>query len=821
MRVFENIWADARYALRSFSSSPGVTVAAVVAIAVGIGINTGLFTVLNGLLLRDVPVPEAQQLVAIHQIFADAESERSVRGSQSMFSFSEYETYRDGTRTLSGVLAYTLAETNATLAGAAPREIQGSLVSCNYFDVLRVSPVTGRSFAPDACENPSGPPEVVLGHDVWMTAFAGDPAIVGRSILLNRQQFIVAGVAPQGFAGIDFLRAQYFAPISAQSLLIPGADLVGNDHLSWLMLAGRRAEGATLEQVRTELGVIAARIDAGVPGRQTTVVVERATPFSLPELRSTVIGASAIVMAGFGLVLLIACANVANLLLARSATRGREIALRLSLGATRLRLIQQFLTESALISLVGGALGSLLAVWSVQGALAFVLSVLPAELPPMQIDPRPDLTVLAFAIALTAATGVVFGLVPALHASSPDQYTALKYEPGTSRRGGWSRGALVGVQVAVCLVLTVAASLLLRGLYAAQTVEPGFAYRDVSVVSIPLRSAGYDAARVSAFNRELMQRVASLPGVTAVAQTAKTPLMPGSREFELSRSGEGDYQRFYFNNVSPGHFALLGMPLVRGRDFTDADLTDSSNAMIVTAATARRLWPGEEAVGKLLDIEIGNDARVTFEVVGVAGDAQVQTIGAIDDNYVYLPASPRSQMDAQLLVKSDAPTATIAAAIRDVVESMDPTLVPTVTPLEANLDIWRRFSSLGTSLAGALGALALVLAAIGVYGQVSYAVNLRLREIGIRVALGASARQVFRLVVARNARPVVLGLAVGGVGCLAVGQLFSSLLFGVSAFDPLALGGAAAFVLATAFAATLLPTRRALRVDPTVTLRYE
>ena len=821
MRVFENIRADVRYALRSFSSSPGVMVAAVVAIAVGIGINTGLFTVLNGLLLRDVPVPEAQQLAAIHQIFENAESERSVRGSRSMFSFSEYETYRDGTRTLSGVLAYSLAETNATLGAATPSEIQGSLVSCNYFEVLRVSPVIGRSFARDACENPSGPPEVVLGHDVWMTAFAGDPAIVGRSILLSRQQFIVAGVAPEGFAGIDFLRAQYFAPISAQSLLIQGVDLVGNDHLSWLMLAGRRAEGATLAQVRAELGVIAARIDAGVPGRQTTLVVERATPFSLPEFKSTVIGASALVMAGFGLVLLIACANVANLLLARSATRGREIALRLSLGATRLRLIQQFLTESALIALLGGALGSLLAVWSVQGALAYVLSVLPAELPPMQIDPRPDLTVLGFAIALTAATGVAFGLVPALHASSPDQYTALKYEPGTPRRGGWSRGALVGVQVAVCLVLTVAASLLLRGLYAAQTVEPGFAYRNVSVVSMRLRSAGYDAARVSAFNRELMQRVASLPGVTAVAQTAKTPLMPGSREFELSRAGEGDYQRFYFNNVSPGHFALLEMPLVRGRDFTNADLTDSSNAMIVTAATARRLWPGEEAVGKLLDIEIGNDARVTFEVVGVAGDAQVQTIGAIDHNYVYLPASARSQMDAQLLVKSDAPTAAIAAAIRDVVESMDPTLVPTVTPLEANLDIWRRFSSLGTSLAGALGALALVLAAIGVYGQVSYAVSLRLREIGIRVALGASARQVFRLVVARNARPVVLGLAVGSVGCLAVGQLFSSLLFGVSSFDPLALGGAAAFVLATAFAATLLPTRRALRVDPTVTLRYE
>jgi predicted permease len=717
-------------------------------------------------------------------------------------------------------LAYTLAQTNATLGGDAPREIQGSLVSCNYFDVLRVAPVVGRSFTPDSCENLSGPPEVVLSHEVWMTSFGGDPAIVGRSIVLNRQQYIVAGVAPEGFAGVDFLRAQYFVPISAQSLLIPNVDLVGNDNLSWLMLVGRRDAAATLEQVRTELGVIAARID---PSGRTTVIVEPATPFALPEFRSTIIGFSSVVMAAFGLVLLIACANVANLLLARSATRGREIALRLSLGATRLRLIQQFLTESALISLLGGALGSLLAVWSVQASLAFVLSMLPGELPPLQIDPRPDLTVLGFAIALTVATGVVFGLLPAIHASNPNQYTALKHVgAGTTRRGvGWSRGALVGVQVAVCLVLTVAASLLLRGLYAAQTVEPGFAYRDVSVVSLRLRAAGYDAQRTTAFNRELMQRVAALPGVSAVAQAAKTPLSPGSREFEMSRSGEGDYQRFYFNNVSPGHFALLEMPLVRGRDFTDADLADTSPAVIVTAATARRLWPGEEPLGKILDLEVGDDRFVSFEVVGVAADAQVQTIGTVDDNYVYLPASPRSQQDAQLLVKSAAPTAAIAAAIRDVVDSMDSMLVPTVTRLEANLDIWRRFSSLGSTLAGALGVLALVLAGIGVYGQVSYAVNLRLREIGIRVALGASARQVFRLVVSRNARPVLVGLAVGGVGCLAVGQLLSSLLFGVSAFDPLALGGAAGFVVAIAFAATLLPTRRALRVDPTVTLRAE
>jgi putative ABC transport system permease protein len=373
----------------------------------------------------------------------------------------------------------------------------------------------------------------------------------------------------------------------------------------------------------------------------------------------------------------------------------------------------------------------------------------------------------------------------------------------------------------VCLVLTVGASLLLRGLYAAQTVEPGFAYRDVSVVSLRLRSSGYDEPRATAFNRELQQRIATLPGVMAVAQSAKTPLSAGSREFELSRRGEGNFQRFHFNNVSPGHFALLDLPLIRGRDFTETDLLETSRALIISAATARRLWPDEEPVGKLLDLEIGNNQLRTFEVIGVTGDAQVQTIGVIDDNIAYLPSTPRSQLGMQLLVRSNAPFAATADSIRDVVAGMDSTLSATVTPLENNLDIWRKFSSLASTLASGLGALALVLAGIGVYGQVSYAVNLRLREIGIRIALGASARQVFRLVVARNARPVMVGLAVGALGCLAVGRSLSSFLFGVSAFDPLALIGAAAFVLCAAFVAILLPTRRALGLDPTVTLRSE
>ncbi|HZF29284.1 MAG TPA: ABC transporter permease, partial [Gammaproteobacteria bacterium] len=521
MRVLGNLWGDVRYGLRTLRLSPGFAAAAIVAIAVGIGINSGIFSVLNGLVLRDLPAPDAQQLVGVSQ-HVEGGAERSSHGAPSMFSAAEYERFRAGTQTLSGLLAFA-RPTPVTLGGAAPQQIPGSLVSCNYFDVLLQKPALGRGFAADACGAQQTAPEVVLGHDLWVSAFAADPGVVGRVVVLNRQSFAVVGVAPEGFEGVDIARASFFVPLSAQKLLLPSVDYLRDDHLSWLIVVGRRGAGASVEEVRAELAVIAARIDRDEPGRKTALVIERATPFPYPELRPYVLGAGAVVMAAFALVLLIACANVANLLLARASTRGREIALRLALGATRGRLVQQLLTESVLISLAGGALGSLLALWSFRSLVAFVLTGLPADAPPMQLDSRPDLTVLAFAVGLTFVTGIAFGLAPAIHASNPALYGAIKMD-ASAERAKRSRGVLVGLQVAVCLVLTVCASLLLRGLYTTQTVETGFNYRDVAVASFNLEGAGYDAPKADAFQRALLERVHALPGVTAAAQASRTPL---------------------------------------------------------------------------------------------------------------------------------------------------------------------------------------------------------------------------------------------------------------------------------------------------------
>ena len=817
-RFVGDLSSDIRYALRTLRSSPGFACAAILAIAIGIGINTGIFSVLNGLALRDLPAPESQRLVNVSQL-PEGGTERRSHGAPSMFSTAEYERYRASTQTLSGLLA-SARPTPVTLGGDAPRQIPGSLVSCNYFDVLQQRPTVGRGFAADTCEAQQAAPEVVLGHDLWVDAFAADPRVVGRTVVLNRQSFTVAGVAPEGFEGVDIARASFFVPLSTQELLLPSVDYLRDEHLSWLTLVGRRAAGASIDQVRAELAVIAAAIDADDPGRKTALVIERATPFPYPELRPYVIGAGAVVMAGFALVLLIACANVANLLLARASTRGREIALRLSLGATRGRLIRQLLTESVLISVAGGVLGSLLALWSFRGLVAFVLTGLPADAPPMHLDSRPDLTVLAFAVGLTLLTGIAFGLAPAIHASNPALYGALKQD-ASAERAKRSRGVLVGLQVAVCLVLTICASLLLRGLYATQTFEPGFNYRDVAVASFNLEGAGYDAPQAAAFQRALLERVRALPGVTAAAQASRPPLRADVQQMPLTVPGQPAPQTFNYNAVSPDFFAVVDIPLARGRTFLESELDDRSTSIIVTEATARRVWPGEEPLGKTLVIHFPPNPRVELSVVGVTADASTNSIGRIDDDLVYLPASPRSQPFNDLMVRSNLDQAALATAIRDAAQAIDPGIIVRMGRLEDNLGVWRNLSTLVATLSGSLGLLALALASVGVYGLVAYAVSRKLREIGIRLALGATARDVLLLVLRLHLRPVIVGAAVGIVACLGAAPLLSSLMFGVSSFDPIALGGATLIVLGAAVAASLVPARRALRVDPMTTLRYE
>jgi len=587
------------------------------------------------------------------------------------------------------------------------------------------------------------------------------------------------------------------------------------------MLLGRLADGASLERVRAELRVITARIDEGQPPRETTLAVDRARRLSDPEDRSATLAIGAVVMTAFGLVLLIACANVANLLLARATGRAREIAVRLSLGASRARIVQQLLAESILLAAGGGVLGALLALWSVQSLVFLAIDALPPQAPAMAIDATPDARVLAFALLASVGSAVLFGLAPAFQASKPDLHAAMKVDvTGMDRRSGARlRGTLVGLQVAVCMVLMIAAGLLLRGLVTTRDVDPGFDYENVAVASFDLTAAGYDAARAAVFQRQLAERVDALPGVD-VAYAMTTPLSPSSFAMMARIGGQNQWFPLNYNDVSPTYFSLTGIPIVRGRAFTEADTTEGS-AIIVTETTARRFWPGLDPIGQTIEIPVAPREIVARQVVGVARDTQIESIGEVPSTYAYQPPTQLSQPMLQLLAKSDAEFAATARSIRTIAAEIDPALVVRISPLEANLDLWRSLAGISSTLATALGTLALMLASVGIYGVVAYAVGRRAREIGIRIALGASARSVVALMLKRTMRPVVIGAVIGVAAAVGVSQILSSVLFGVSPVDPIALLGAVLVVAAVTLAAGGLPARRAARVDPMQTLHYE
>jgi putative ABC transport system permease protein len=817
--MVSNLWSDIRYALRMFRRNPGFAAAAVVPVALGIGINIGVFSILSNVALQPLPAPRPAELVKVYQEFQGVQRRR-VHGARIMFSVPEYRTYRDGTQTLAGVMAYS-KPWEAALGSTSLQEIEGVIVTCNYFDVLQLRPTLGTGFTDANCEAPGAPPSVIISHRLWTSTFAADPDIVRKTITLNGLEVGVAGVAPEGFDGIDLTKVTFFAPTSLQPLLSPERDFHEDAHTSWLTLVGRRNEGAGIEQVRAELAVIAGQIDKQQPGRTTTVIVSPATSLSLPGARREFLSLASVVLGAFGLVLLIACANVANLLLARAAGRTKEIAVRLAVGARRSRLIQQLFTESMTIALVGGVAGSLLAWWSFQLLLTWLLSNLPGTIAEPRVDAQPNLMVFWFALGLIAITALVCGMVPALQASKPDLHAVMKEDGARSKDWslGWFRGTFISIQVGVCMVLLISAGLLLRALYAAQTTDPGFDYRHVAVVSFNLRGPGYDAASITAFREQVLERLSSLPGVESVAQAAKTPLSPGRMQWEFRLPSQDEWREVEFNHVSPGYFSLIGIPIVRGRTFTPAELQHPHRAVIVTESTARRYWPGDDPVGRTLFI--GKNANAPFEIVGVARDAYLSHLGETESSYLYLPAGPQPERAFQLLVRSKIEFGSLTTSIVGLTRTLDPGLMVRVNPLEANLEYWRSASRMAASLAGALGLLALALASLGVYGVVSYAVNRRRREVGIRMTLGATSRDVQRLILQQTLRPVAVGMLIGTAGAAAASRVLESALVGVSPLDPLAFIGAALVLTAVAVCASLVPTREALKVDPMITLRYE
>jgi macrolide transport system ATP-binding/permease protein len=820
--VVQEFGSDLRFGARMLRRNPSVTLVVVLTLALGIGMNTGIFTLLNSAGLRLLPVPHAQELTVVSQDFEKSHGtvSRNFHNDVSYFSYSEYLQYRDHNQVFSGLLAQA-PFMPASLGGDHPQELMGTLASCNYFQVLEVAPQLGHAFSDADCSAVGSNAVVILNNDLWRTTFDADPNIIGKTVRLNRVPFVVVGVAPAGFQGTDLVQSQFWAPVTMQHTLMRNDEYLKDANMSWLGLIGRTRPDISQAQVRADLDVIAARIDQLQPGRVTTIQTSRATLFAVPEERLALLGAGGVLMLAVGMVLLIACANVANLLLARAVVRRKEIAVKRSLGATRWRLIRQLLTESLLMAMIGGTLGSVIAIYFASPLLKVVLSHLPEGVPPLALSTSPDLRVLVYALGLSLITGIAFGLAPALHATRANLTLAMKEEGAEnsagSRRSGWLRNALVSVQITVCMVLLIVSGLLLRGLQRTYTIDPGFAMKNTAVISFDLVAAGYTEPRAAEFQQQLKERISAIPGVTLVAQAGLSPLSDDHRGSEYLTSDSSSY-RIEHNRVSASYFTLLDIPLVRGRNFTEAEVNSGSPVVIMTESTAYRLWPNQDPIGKVIYQEPRKDGPA-LEVIGISKDAQISKLGQTDKMYLFRPAGPKEQPRMLLMAHTGSAFDANVKEMRAAAQQLDAELPVKITRLEDNMKLWRIFSLIPSILSAALGTLALLLASIGVYGMVAYAVSRRIREVGIRMALGADARNIRLLIVRQGMRPVLVGAAVGMVCCAGISSFMASLLYGVSPWDPISFICVPGVLFLVAVAACWIPARKAARVDPMVSLR--
>jgi predicted permease len=693
--------------------------------------------------------------------------------------------------------------------------VNGQLAACNFFAVLGIAPALGRGFAPNECAAEDAGPVVVLSDAFWRSHFGGDPGVVGKMVKLNRVPLTVIGVAPPGFTGTEIDAALYWVPLSMQWTLAGRLDKHPIDRdadVAWLTPVGRLKVGVTTAQVRADLIVIAGRRDARLRDRVTTVSVSEPSFFGRRDQRVVILAAGTVFLVAVSLVLLIACANIANFFLARATARQREIAIRLAIGASRAQLVRQLLVESLLIALAGGLLGTTVS-FAAARTLIDAVQRMP-DMTPISIAVNPDIRVVAYALLLVVASACVFGLVPALHATRPDLHSALKQGHDGSGSRTRLRSTLVGMQVAVSMVLLVSAGLLLRGLSHAQSADPGFVLDNATTMFFDLRAEGYGDLRAIAFHRDLDAVLQSIPGVIAAAQATAAPLAGRTFIGSFARPGIQGNQQMQYNRVSRGFFASVGIPIVRGRDFAASET--NGDVAIVSEAAARALWPGQDPIGKM----IRDDHSYT--VVGVARDAEVSELGQANQPFLYIAASNRDALDVgTVIVRSSAPQATVAAALRAGALAQDRDLHLKIAPLRDNMRSYVNASRMFAALSGTLAAVALLLASIGIYGTVAFGVARRTREIGIRMALGAHSRNVVGLVTRQSMRTVVLGAVVGLLISTLVTRVLERVLFGVSALDPVAFATVPALLIGIAALASYVPARRAVRIDPLIALRSE
>ncbi len=815
---------DLRYGIRMLVKTPGVTFVAVLALALGIGANTAIFSGVNAFLFRTLPVPEPDQLVRLFELTEN-------RGPTGSFSYPDFSEYRDQGSSSVEFVAEDMAQ--AALSTENQNDvIWGQFVSGNYFDVLQIKPALGRPFAPDEDRTPGTHAVVVISHRLWQRRFGADQNIVGKAIELNSSPFHVIGVAPEFFNGTNFgLALDFWVPMMMAEELKRDPGLLTLRNAQWLTILGRLKPGVTREQAEAEMAAISQRLNQTYPklrAKSTRAIVLSEIDGRWDEAAPVMKSASAIALVVSGLILLIACANVANLMLARAASRRKEIGVRLALGASRLRLVRQLLTESLLLSLLGGALGLLLAYWAVDLMRGFV-PVLPYEIVSdfFSIDGR----ALGFTAVISLLTGIVFGLAPAWHASNPDIVPVLKSDiPGTfggRRRRLNLRSSLVVSQVALSLVVLLCGALFIKSFRNAQTMDPGFVTKGVLLISMNPELVGYNGEQSKNFFRQVLERTAELPGVEATSFSRLMPLGDSSNSSgPILKAGEtlpdGTQGRNIMNNiVTPGHFKTLQIPLIAGRDFDARDHIDAPRVIIVNERMAEMLWPGESAVGKQIFIGTGNRSG-PIEVVGVVKTGKYRSLAEDPRPYYYYPMAQRGSGYMTLAVRTAGDPRALVNPIRSEILSIDRRIpLYAIRTIDEHMT-WPLWApSLAATLSLAFGFVALLLSAVGLFSVMAYAVAQRTREIGIRMALGADRRQVLKLITGQGLRLAVIGVALGLVLSAGLARVVSSVLIGVSAYDLTAFIVVPILLGIVALVACLIPARRATKVDPLVALRYE
>ena len=804
-----DFWQDLRYGLRMLVRNPGFTAVAVTALALGIGANTAIFSVVNTVLLRPLPFQDPERLV---MVFEDSRAHGYPRDTPTA---ANYIDWRDQNQVFESMAAIAGASFNLTGVGD-PERLVGYRVSGSMFPMLGISPQLGRWFTPD--EDQAGAnPVVIMSHRLWQQRFGGDPNIVGKPLTLSGRSVTVVGIMPAGFR-IYSEGEELWVPIAFSQ------EEQQNRSAHYLNVMARLKPGVTLSQAQAEMSTIATRLQQQYPATNTNVGSE------VVPLHEQVVGdirpALLIFLGAVGLVLLIACVNVANLLLARAAVRQREIALRVALGASRRRLIRQFLTESVLLGMLGGVVGLLLAV----AGLKLLTAVIPPDIPQVKnisIDPR----VLGFTILISLLTGLIFGLAPAIQSSSFSPNETLKEGGRGSVAGGGNRirAGLIVAEVAISLVLLIGAGLLINSFLRLRNVDPGFRSNNLLTMRVSLPASKYnDLAKRAAFYTEINRRLENVAGVKSSAVITNLPLYFQSNSDNISIEGRPDpppNQQPIINTrvISPKYFETMGIPLLSGRQLTDQDTDDSPNVTVISETMARRYWPGENPIGKRIAFGRPERDEDWIQIVGITGDVrQSDLITEIKPQMYVSYQQIGFFVPRDLVVKTDVDPMSMAATVRKTIWEIDKdqpvSNIRTMDQIASESVAQQRFSML---LFAIFAGVAMLLAAVGIYGVMSYSVAQRRGEFGIRMALGAQKRDVLKLTIGKGLKLVLLGVVFGLAGAFALTRLMSSLLFGVGATDPATFAAISLVLVGVGLLASYIPARRATKLDPIVALRYE